>query len=58
MGEFSALYRFSYQVVLTTRVVVSEITGELGWPSECFARRHRARLAYREFSPSRRTRGP
>lgn len=33
MGEPSGLHRFSYQVVLTTRVVVTEITGTISWPT-------------------------
>ncbi|WP_327108315.1 hypothetical protein [Nonomuraea glycinis] len=36
MGEPSILNRFSYQVVLTTRVVVTEITGTISWPTAWF----------------------
>ncbi|GAA3049825.1 hypothetical protein GCM10010464_12580 [Pseudonocardia yunnanensis] len=36
MGEPSTLNRFSYQVVLTTRVVASEITGTISWPTAWF----------------------
>jgi len=36
MGEPSSLNRFSYQVVLTTRVVVSEISGTITWPTAWF----------------------
>jgi len=32
----SGLIRFSYQIVLTTRVVVSEISGTITWPTEWF----------------------
>ncbi|MFM9707849.1 hypothetical protein [Streptomyces galilaeus] len=33
MGEPSSLNRFSYQIVLTHRMVVSEITGTISWPT-------------------------
>ncbi|MFI5952697.1 hypothetical protein [Cryptosporangium sp. NPDC051539] len=33
MGEASFLHRFSYQVVLTNRIVTTEITGTLSWPT-------------------------
>jgi hypothetical protein len=36
MGDHSNLHRFSYQVVVTTRVVVSEITGWISWPTAWF----------------------
>ncbi len=36
MGEPSHLHRFSYQVVATTRIVVSEISGTLRWPTGWF----------------------
>ena len=36
MGQPSTLIRFSYQVVLTTRVVVTEITGTIKWPAVMF----------------------
>ncbi|WP_405766605.1 hypothetical protein OHU34_14005 [Streptomyces sp. NBC_00080] len=36
MGEPSTLNRFAYQVVLTTRVVVTEITGTISWPTSMF----------------------
>jgi hypothetical protein len=36
MGESSALNRFSYQIVLTTRIVVSEISGTITWPTGWF----------------------
>ncbi|WP_433788677.1 hypothetical protein [Actinoplanes sp. CA-252034] len=36
MGEPSTLIRFSYQVVLTTRIVASEISGTITWPTAWF----------------------
>jgi hypothetical protein len=33
MGEPSVLNRFSYQVVVTSRVVISEISGTISWPT-------------------------
>lgn len=37
LGEPSSLYRFSYQVVLTTRVVTTEISGKIRWKPGVFA---------------------
>ena len=37
MGEPSDLHRFSYQVVVVKRIVVSEITGTIRWSSSLFA---------------------
>ncbi|MCA2272545.1 hypothetical protein JF780_07095 [Mycobacterium intracellulare] len=36
IGEWSALSRFSYQIVLTTRKVVAEISGTISWPTQWF----------------------
>jgi hypothetical protein len=36
LGEKGFLHRFSYQVVLTERVVTTEITGTLTWPTAVF----------------------
>ncbi|WP_350247596.1 hypothetical protein RBB84_12355 [Rhodococcus sp. D-6] len=36
LGEPSSLYRFSYQVVLTTRVVTTEISGKIRWKPGVF----------------------
>jgi hypothetical protein len=36
LGERGFLHRFSYQVVLTERVVATEITGTLTWPTAVF----------------------
>lgn len=35
-GEDSGLHRFSYQVVVTNRVVAAEITGTISWPTAWF----------------------
>jgi hypothetical protein len=37
MGDVSTLNRFSYQVVLTTVKVVTEISGTISWPTVFFA---------------------
>ena len=36
MGEWSALHRFSYQVVATVMRVGTEITGTISWPTELY----------------------
>jgi hypothetical protein len=36
LGENTSLHRFSYQVVVTNRVVAAEITGTLSWPTAWF----------------------
>ncbi|TXI56445.1 hypothetical protein [Mycolicibacterium mageritense] len=36
MGEWSALSRFGYQIVLTTRKVVAEISGTISWATRWF----------------------
>lgn len=36
IGEWSALSRFSYQIVLTTRKVIAEISGTISWPTQWF----------------------